>query len=399
MTVKSLTVKEVFDSRGEPTIEVELKDVNGRPFRAEVPSGKSRGSKEAAVLPMVKVKISERKARKAIVGKSFKCIQDFDSLLIKLDGTDDKSGLGGNFMLGASVAFARAASFEHGREVWQALQGEFFGGKNVARMPLIFSNLINGGAHADNDLDIQEYMVVVKGAGSPEASVAKLISFYKELGHFLKKKFRTQILPIGDEGGYSMDFKDDFEPISILEHMIARLGLGKNFSIALDAAASGFYSKGKYLFDGRKMSSDELSAVYLKYFSSSKAMFSIEDPFQEEDYGGFEMLKSELRDRLVVGDDLTVTNPRIIDKSARANLIDAVIIKPNQIGTVSEACRAVNVAHANGLKCIVSHRSGETEDAFIIHLARAAGVFGLKIGAPARERISKFNEFIRVYGS
>ncbi len=398
MTIESLRVREIFDSRGESTIEVSLNNGDRRTFRAEVPSGRSRGSKEAAVLPITKLRSAEKILKRAISGKDFKSVGELDRLMIKVDGTANKSRLGGNLILGTSIAFTRALAFERKQEVWQTLQKEFFRGKINAKQPLIFSNLINGGEHADNNLDIQEYMVVVRGS-SPGATVKKIISFYKTLGAALKKRYKTPLLPIGDEGGYSTNFKNNFEPIVILERLIKDLGLKNDFSIGLDAAASSFYSKGRYLFDGHKMYSDELSRLYMKYFRTCKLLLSIEDPFYEEDYGGFELVNSALRGKIVVGDDLTVTSQRLIESNARAGLINAVIIKPNQIGTVSEACQAMNTASRNGLRCIVSHRSGETEDIFIIHLARAGGVFGLKIGAPTRERILKFNEFVRVYSN
>lgn len=399
MKVKSLTAREIFDSRGEATIEVELKDGKNNIFRAEVPSGKSRGSKEAAVLPLAKIRRSEKTLAKTIAKRDFNSVQQFDSFLIAADNTLNKSKLGGNFMVGASIAFTRALSSERKQEVWQILRKEFFGREGGYSRPFLFSNLINGGMHADNDLDIQEYMVIVSNSYSPNDGVAKLIKFYKALGLFLKKEYKTSTLPIGDEGGYSINFKNNFEPISVLGRMIKHQGLSRGFSIALDAAASDFYKNGKYIFDGKRISSDKLNDLYLRYFKTAKNLLSVEDPFQEQDYYGFGLLKSELRHKLIVGDDLTVTNPYMITESARGGLVNAVIIKPNQIGTVSEACKAINAAHANGLKCIVSHRSGETEDTFIIHLAKAAEAFGLKIGSPVRERMIKFNEFMRIYGN
>ncbi|MCL4405049.1 hypothetical protein M1295_00500 [Patescibacteria group bacterium] len=398
MKIKSLETRAIFDSRGESTIEVALEAKNGSVYRAQVPSGKSRGSNEAAVLSFPRVKKAEKTLRRSISKGDFKSIQQFDRFLIKADSTANKSKLGGNFMVGSSIAFTKALAAEHKEEVWQTVHNEFFKRGSGEKRPFVFSNLINGGEHANNNLDIQEYMVVVSNKYPSEKGVSLLIRFYKELGEFLRRKFHAPFLAIGDEGGYSADFENNFEPIGILGYLIKRLKMSDQLLIALDAAASNFYHQGKYIFDGRRMSSDGLGLVYDEYFDNSTALVSIEDPFAEEDYYGFALLRTARPDRMVAGDDLTVTNPRLIaERTAAGLLANAVIIKPNQVGTVSEACEAIKVAHANGLKCIVSHRSGETEDAFVIHLAKAAGAFGLKIGAPARERMIKFNEFTRIY--
>ena len=395
MKIQDITVRKIFDSRGEPTIEVSLK-LGNRWFSASVPSGKSRGSREAKVFPFSEAVRVLARIRRAILKKDFSSIRALDNVLIRLDGTAKKSRLGGNLMLGISVAFARARAAAENKEVWQILRKEFFSGNSKTKIPLIFANVINGGAHADNNLDIQEYMVVARG-GSVRARVENLIDFYNRLGAILRKKNSGRRVPVGDEGGYSLDFKNNFEPIAVLENLVRVRGLAKNFSLALDAAATGFYARGLYAFGGKKLTSARLAGEYARYFGKSKLLFSIEDPFAEKDAAGFSLIHKKMPGAWVVGDDLTVTNSSEIKKYAEQNAINAVIIKPNQIGTVSEAADAILAAKQCGLKTIISHRSGETEDAFIIHLAKASGADGVKIGAPTRERMIKYNELMRLY--
>ncbi len=336
--------------------------------------------------------------KKELVRKNFKSIKDLDNFLIGLDGTANKENLGGNLMLGVSIAFARALAHKENKELWQLLRQEFLGGLISEKKPLIFSNLINGGAHAGNNLDIQEYIVVVNSKDQDYVSSIKtLINLYKELGKFLQSKYKLDKLAIGDEGGYAINFESNFEPIKILQDLIISGGLKDIFSLALDVAASNFYIEGKYSFGGHKISSEKLDQILLDYLVRSNLLMSIEDPFDEEDFDGFKDLNSKCPDKWVVGDDLTVTNPELIEKFSKEKMISGVIIKPNQIGTVSESCQAIRVAQENGLKTIVSHRSGETEDVFIIHLAKAGHVDAVKIGAPVRERIVKFDELIRLY--
>ena len=399
MKIDNIFLSQIFDSRGNQTIEVGVQDDGGRIFSASVPSGKSRGTHEAAVFTFAEADTAREEILHHVRGRDYASVAAFDKVLIAFDGTENKSKLGGNFILGASIAFARANAFSQKKLLWEALRGEFFEGVEEKRKPLIFSNLINGGAHAENNLDIQEYMIVAKtGNGSFNESIQELIDFYKDLGRFLGETKKISPLAIGDEGGYSLNFPDNFEPIHILEERIRTAGKENQFTIGIDAAASNFYRNGMYIFDGKKYSTELLTSVYADYFKKSKLLCTIEDPFDETDEKGFGMLFESLHGKWVVGDDLTTTHPKLIERFAEQKRINAVIIKPNQIGTVSEACLAIRLAKKVGIKTIVSHRSGETDDTFIIHLAKAGVADGVKIGAPARERILKFNELVRVFG-
>ena len=387
MKIKDISIKEIKDSRGEPTIEVSVSDESGHFTSAQIPSGKSRGKNEVAVLRPAEAKRAlDEIIKPEIADRNFESIGELDSFLISLDDTEDKGRLGGNLILGISIAFARLMARSQKKELWQILNEEFFGGEKSQTKPLIFSNLINGGAHAKNNLDIQEYMVVVKTISSYRETIKDLVNFYDKLGDILKNKFRLGRLTLGDEGGYSMEFANNFEPIEVLSGAIGDIDFRKMFSIALDCAADGFYEDKVYNFGGRKLDYMEMAEIYRIYFATVPLLISIEDPFSEDDHAGFKRLHSLYKNKLVVGDDLTVTNPMIIEKAAKDKLISGVIIKPNQIGTVTETCEAIKTAHVNGLEVIISHRSGEVEDPFVIHFAKAGGAYGVMIGAPVPSR-------------
>jgi enolase len=397
MKIKEIKLRSIFDSRAEPTIEVSVKNESGREFGAQTPSGKSRGKREAAVFDYKKCARVLSGIKNKLLRRGFGSIEALDKFLIKTDGTDNKSKLGGNLMLGLSVAFSRALAFSKNKEIWEVLSGEFFNKSVLHRKPYIFSNLINGGVHANNNLNIQEYLVVVEPKGALIKNIENLIALYRDLGSVLGRRLGGAQVPIGDEGGYSVNFKNNFEPLKILNLLIVKRRL-KNFKLGLDAAASEFYSNGKYWFGGKKISSEELAKIYAGYFRRLPRLASVEDPFAETDFYGFGELCEKIGGKkLIVGDDLTATNPELTEQIAENKLANAVIIKPNQIGTITESCEAIKTAHSHKFKTIVSHRSGETEDNFIIELARASGAYGVKIGAPQRERMFKFNELLRVY--
>jgi enolase len=400
MRIKDIVVREVLDSRGEKTIEVAIADEDLRAFYAQIPSGRSRGKSEAVVLGTAAAEDAAAKIERAVQGVDFKTVEELDRKLIAMDGTPNKEKLGGNVMLGISLAFARALAFERKAELWQVLNGEFFGGKKFSGYPLIFSNLINGGKHAKNDLPIQEYMAVVRPRGSYVKTVGKLMKFYEVLGEALRCKTGEEELPLGDEGGYAVDFEDAFEPIQLMADLIAEHNLEDQFRLGLDAAASSFYENGVYDFGGLKLDAATLRKTYEDWFAWTPGLMSIEDPFDEKKGADFADLRQALggfaEEKWVVGDDLTVTNATLIKKYAGEGAINAVIIKANQIGTLTETCAAMSAAASLGLKRIVSHRSGETEDNFLIHLAKAAGAEGVKIGAPHESRIGKYNELLRL---
>ncbi len=399
MRIKDFGINEIFDSRGNSTIEVGIAVGNGLAFYSSLPAGKSRGSEEAAVLPFAAASsAANRKRLGAITNRDFKTQRSFDEFLIALDGTKNKRKLGGNVMLGLSMSFARGLAAEKREEVWEFLQEEFFGASGGAAVwePVIFSNLVNGGEHAANNLDIQEYMVLAGTKGGVKSAVKKLIAFYGALGERLSSLKRAANIAVGDEGGYSLDFKNNLEPLAILADLIREKKFSGSFRLGMDAAANGFFSDGKYRFDGKTVTTGNLAAIYERYFKKIPALYSIEDPFAERDVSGFSLLSETLQDKIVVGDDLTVTNRELIGKYAGEGIIGGVIVKPNQAGTVTEAAEALREARDRGIKAIVSHRSGETDDVFIIHLAKAARAYGIKIGAPVRERIFKFNELLRI---
>ncbi len=394
MRIQNLSLQKIFTSKGDETLQVSILDEEGKSFCAKIPSGMSTGSREVAAFSFQDAQNALNAIEKEVKGKDFNSILEFDQMLLRLDETPRKTRLGGNTMLGASVAFVRAFAEKQKKKVWELLQHEFFPGEPF-QYPLIFANLIEGGAHAKNNLDIQEYMVVAESGPSVVQSVEDLISFYRELGNFLQKEYRVEHLAIGQEGGYVLDFDSNTSPLLLLDDLISRTK--QNLRLALDAAASHFWRDGKYIFEGKEFSSLELSKIYLEYCKDTKRLISIEDPFHESDFKGFSALMKQEKEIWIVGDDITTTNPETIARCAQEGLINAVIVKPNQIGLVSESCRAIQVAKAKNLNVIVSHRSEEVEDSFIVHLARASGAHGLKIGAPARERMAKYNALLTIY--
>lgn len=400
MRIKDVYIHKIFDSRGEPTVEIELITATGS-YRGSAPSGKSRGSGEAAVLPFVEAVVAvEQRIRPAMARRSIASITEFDAELRSLDTTPNLQVIGGNVALACSIAAVHALAADEGKEPWEVMRDEYFydiPDGQAYNMPNIFANLINGGQHAANNLSIQEYMVVVDPAGDMEESIASLIRFYRTLQRDLEQHARVSSLPMGDEGGFSLSFPDNAEPMRVLDRLIAKEGKDQVYRIGLDVAASSFHTRGMYQFGGTAYPTEGLQKVYDAYLREFDMLCSIEDPFSENDPHAFARLQSRRPGLMVVGDDITVTDPERIRMCAQHGVIGAVIIKPNQIGTVSDACAAIQTAQRYGVKTIISHRSGETEDPFIIQLAKASKAYGVKIGAPARERMVKYNELIRLY--
>jgi enolase len=370
------------------TIEVEIETKFGM-YRGSVPSGKSTGTREAVVFAYKDAKkIIDTRIKQIIIGKKFKSPKLFDKFLIQLDGTEMKRNLGGNVTLALSLAVTKAFAGEEKKELWEILQKYYFAeSKAKYKKPYIFSNLINGGAHAHSDLLIQEFMVLVSPGASYTQTIFELLTFYKDLGELLKKSYGNNgVVPLGDEGGYVIQERENIVPINILGSLIRKKKLEKKFALALDVAASHFANDFGYAFQGKEYTNEKMSNVYESYVLKEPLLKSIEDPFQEDDVKGFQILMKKTK-AIIVGDDLTTTNANMIEKMAKEKAIRGVIIKPNQIGTILESAEAMIRADINGIKTIVSHRSGETEESFIIHLAKAGGAYGIKIGAPIRERM------------
>ncbi len=397
MTVQDIFVRRIFDSRGDATVEAGITNKAGNVFTAQVPAGKSTGKHEATSLPFPEAEEAAVEIREALAGRSFDSIASFDDVLRDLDGTENKKRLGGNVLLGLSVSMARALASERGREVWQILREEFFAGTET-HPPRVFANLINGGAHAGNDIDIQEYMVIVPTTAGAGTATERLVAFYRRLGGELRRERNVHQLPVGDEGEYAVSFDNNRAPLTALNNLIG--DEDNEWELGVDAAATGFSGDGEYVFDGAETSTADLNDIYLAYMQELPRFISLEDPFAETDIEGFaRLMKHTASDVWVIGDDVTVTDADRIRRMLEREAINAVIIKPNQTGTVSESCYAMRAAAEGGAARVVSHRSGETEDPFIISLAKAGGAEGVKIGAPARERLIKYNELIRLYDS
>ena len=378
--IESLSARTIADSRGNPTIEVTLGTAYGLCV-ASVPSGASVGAHEAKVVEAAKaVAQINTEVNVALVGKEFNQ-KNLDDFLLQLDGTPDKSRLGGNAMLGISLAFARAAAAEQKGELYWYLGG--LAGVSSFSMPTPMFNILNGGKHARNGVAIQEYMIVPQESGAKQQveSAQRVVESLRTL--LAEKGYETAL---GDEGGFSPRLKNNEEGLELLSEACVRSGANR-CKLALDIAASSMEH-----FDKEKMSA-WYASILKKY-----PLVSIEDPFTEDDWDGFSALRASAGERvLVVGDDLTVTNPARIALAAQKKAINAVIIKPNQVGTVSETIAAVASAHAHGWKAIASHRSGETLDVWIADVAVGLGCEYIKAGAPTKpERSQKYTRLIEI---
>jgi len=378
--ITSLSARTIADSRGNPTIEVTLSTINGQGV-ASVPSGASVGIHEAKVVESAKAAAQiNTEVSVALAGKEFNQ-QSLDDFLIRLDGTQDKARLGGNAILGISLAFARAAAAEQKVELYQYLGG--LAGVTNFLMPTPMFNVLNGGKHAHNGVAIQEYMVVPQESGIKQQveSAQQIVESLRAL--LAEKRYESAL---GDEGGFAPRLKNNEEGLELLSEACVRSGANR-CKLALDIAASSMEH-----FDKEKMSA-WYASILKKY-----PLVSIEDPFTEDDWDGFSALRASAGERvLVVGDDLTVTNPARIALAAQKKAINAVIIKPNQVGTVSETIAAVASAHAHGWKAIASHRSGETLDVWIADVAVGLGCEYIKAGAPTKpERSQKYTRLIEI---
>ncbi len=403
-TITSLHAREIIDSRGNPTIEVEVHAGNIVGIAA-VPSGASTGIHEALELRDGGTRFLGFGVQKAIYNvekiiapklKGINCREQekIDRLMIKLDGTKNKSRLGANAILGVSLACARAAAMAEKKELYEYLQQISHVNKKIM-LPRPFFNIINGGKHADNRLSFQEFMIAPK-----MNSFAENLRVGSEIYHMLKKnlhlKYKQGSTNIGDEGGFApAQLQNAEEALDILIKTIKDAGYAGKVDIALDCAASEFYKEGKYLVEGKKLTASELTNYYLRLIKLYP-IISIEDPFEQEDFESFAVLRKKTNIQ-IVGDDLTVTNIERIKTALEKKSCTCLLLKVNQIGTLTEALDAVRLAYANGWKVMVSHRSGETEDTFIADLAVGIGCGMIKAGAPCRgERVGKYNRLGRI---
>lgn len=398
--------REIIDSRGNPTVEADVVLASGAMGRAAVPSGASTGAREAiekrdgdksryngkGVRDAVAAVNGEIRA--ALNGWDVNNQSDIDQRLIELDGTDNKSRLGANALLGVSMAVAKSAADEAGLPLYRSL-----GGDNARLMPVPMMNILNGGAHADNRVDIQEFMIMPTGADS----LAEAVRMGAEVFHALKAVLKAQGLntAVGDEGGFAPDLSSNEEALEVILKAVENAGLkiGEDIHLALDVAASELYEDGRYHLqsEGRYLNSGEMTEM-LAGWCDQYPIISIEDGLDENDWQGWHELTQRIGDRVqLVGDDLFVTNTRILQKGIDENIANAILIKLNQIGTLTETREAIELALDSGYHAVVSHRSGETEDSFIADLAVASHAGQIKTGSLSRsDRVAKYNQLLRI---
>lgn len=402
--IENIHAREILDSRGNPTVEVEVLLEDGVVSRAAVPSGASTGAFEAYEL---RDGDKDRylgkgvlKAVDAVIDEIGPALEGFDATdqrlvdeaMIELDGTDNKSRLGANAILGVSLAVAKAAADSADLPLFR-----YVGGPNAHTLPVPLMNIINGGAHADTGVDIQEFMAVPFGAESFSEALRWGAEIYHALKSLLKKNGQNTAL--GDEGGFAPDLPNNREALEFIVGAIESTGLkvGKDVGLALDVASTEFFEKGVYEFEGKKRSAAEMSAYYAELVRDFP-LVSIEDPLAEDDWEGWTHLTAELGGKVqLVGDDLYVTNPKRLQMGIDQKAGNSILVKVNQIGTLTETLDAVALAQRSGMKAILSHRSGETEDTTIADLAVATDCGQIKTGAPARsDRVAKYNQLLRI---
>ncbi len=414
MTITRIHAREILDSRGNPTIETEVTvetETTGKKStaRAAAPSGASTGEFEAIELRdggeryggngvQQAVENVNTRIAKALIGRNVLRQENLDALMLELDGTENKGKLGANAILSVSLACAKAAA-----KALQMPLYRYVGGVNAVTIPVLMMNILNGGAHSDNNLDVQEFMILPIGADS----ITEGIRWCAEVYHHLKKllKNRGLSVAVGDEGGFAPNIANEEEAIQLIMEAITKAGYscgrGKQFMISLDAAASEWKGNalGEYYLpkSGKRYTTDEL-IVHWEKMLRRFPIYSIEDPLDEEDWDGWKRLTEKVGDKVIlVGDDLFVTNPVRLNKGISMGCGNAILIKPNQIGTLSETMEAIRMAKEHGYETIMSHRSGETEDTTIADLSVGLGSDLIKTGAPCRgERTAKYNRLIRI---
>ena len=404
--IKKIVAREIIDSRGNPTLESEVYLESGVSGRAAVPSGASTGSREALELRDFKssryngkgvlsnVKFIETKINDALNGLDSNNQKSIDQALIDLDGTDNKSKLGANTLLAVSLANAKSSANNNNLSLFRSIkQSEEY------IMPVPMMNIINGGSHANNSVDIQEFMIMPVGASSIKEAVRYGVEVFHALGKILDSK--NYITTVGDEGGYAPNLSSNKEALDVIMQAIEKAGYkpGEDIMLALDVASSEFYGDGKYNLEseGKKYTNSEFIQL-IKSWTQSYPIVSVEDALDENDWDGWSELTDELGDKVqLVGDDLFVTNPEIFKKGIDKKIANAILIKLNQIGTLTETIEAMDLAKVNKYNSVVSHRSGETEDTFIADLAVAYSVGQIKTGSLSRsDRVAKYNQLIRI---
>ena len=402
--IEAIGAREILDSRGNPTIEVEVLLDDDSFGRAAVPSGASTGAFEAhESRDGDKSRFSGKGVQKAVlrvIGEIDEALVDFDATdqrlvdnaLISLDGTETKSNLGANAILGVSLAVAKAAADSSGLPLYR-----YLGGPNAHTLPVPLMNILNGGAHADNAVDVQEFMIVPIGA----PTFSEALRWGTEVYHSLKSLLQSKNLStgLGDEGGFAPDLPTNRAALELISEAIEKAGykVGTDIAMALDVAATEFFKDGKYHFEGKAHSAEEMISYY-EGLVAAFPLVSIEDPLDENDWDGWAAMTKRLGSKIqLVGDDLFVTNPSRLQMGIDKGTANSILVKVNQIGTLTETLDAVALAQRNDMTAIISHRSGETEDTFIADLAVATNAGQIKTGAPARsERVAKYNQLLRI---
>ncbi|MBE9498693.1 phosphopyruvate hydratase [Streptomyces sp. GKU 257-1] len=404
-SIDVVVAREILDSRGNPTVEVEVGLDDGSTGRAAVPSGASTGAFEALELrDGDAARYSGKGVEKAVlavieqigpelVGYDATEQRLIDQAMFDLDATADKSSLGANAILGVSLAVAHAASEASDLPLFR-----YLGGPNAHQLPVPMMNILNGGSHADSNVDIQEFMIAPIGA----ESFSEALRWGAEVYHALKGVLKERGLAtgLGDEGGFAPNLGSNREALDLIIEAVQKAGYnaGQDIALALDVAASEFYEDGVYAFEGQKRSAAEMTEYY-EQLVADYPLVSIEDPlFEEDDWAGWKTITDKLGDKVqLVGDDLFVTNPERLARGIEEGVANALLVKVNQIGSLTETLDAVELAQRNGFKCMMSHRSGETEDVTIADLAVAVNCGQIKSGAPARsERVAKYNQLLRI---
>jgi enolase len=402
-SIEAIHARQILDSRGNPTVEVEVALDDGTAGRAGVPSGASTGAFEAVELRDGGDEYGGKGVQRAVqgiideiqpelIGYDADDQRLIDQVLIDLDRTPDKSRLGANAIVGVSLAVARAAAESSGLPLFR-----YLGGPNAHVLPVPLMNILNGGAHADNSVDVQEFMIAPLGA----STFSEALRWGAETYHALKSVLKQHGLStgVGDEGGFAPDLPNNKAALDLIVEAIGKAGYtpGEDIGLAIDAAATEFFHDGSYTFEGGAKTAAEMTGIYSEWLAGYPIV-SLEDPLAEEDWPGWRELTAEMGERVqIVGDDIFVTNPERLRRGLAEHVANALLVKVNQIGTVTETFEASSLAHRNGYRCVMSHRSGETEDTTIADLTVAINCGQIKTGAPCRsERVAKYNQLIRI---